>query len=123
MIGDSTLRFGSADNMKFFVNERPVQDRILKKAVMKAFDRQIVHGEYPLCILFIDVQPGLVDVNVHPRKTEVKFIDPGMVFNRVNTLVSESLAGKKITTWNTSYGENKRDSFPSYGKFAGPKRT
>ncbi len=121
VIGDPTLRFGTADNMKFFVNGRPVQDRIIKKAIMKAFERQIVYGEFPLAIVFLDIRPWLVDVNVHPRKTQVKFIDPGAIFNRINTIVSESLAGKKVTNWNKPYGEQKRDSFPTYGKFAWPK--
>lgn len=121
VIWDATLRFWSAENMKFFVNWRPIDDKIIKKAIMKAFERQIVHGEYPLAIIFIDIHPWLVDVNVHPRKTEVKFIDPGAIFNRINTLVSQSLSGNKITSWNSSYGETKRDAFPSYWKFAWTK--
>jgi len=76
MIGDASLRFGSGENIKIFVNHRPVTDPIIKKAIGEAYRRQLPHGEYPFAIIFLEVNPSLVDVNVHPRKQEVKFLDP-----------------------------------------------
>ena len=47
VVSDPTLRFGSAENIKIYVNSRPVQDKIIKKAIMDAYSRQITPGEYP----------------------------------------------------------------------------
>lgn len=93
----------------------------MKKAILQAYNRQLVYGEYPLAIVHVIVDPSLVDVNVHPRKTQVTFLDPGGMFSRVQTIIEKTLAGQKITSWSQSYGENKRDAFPRYGKFAGRK--
>lgn len=62
--------------MRFFVNKRPVDDKIMKKAVMQSINRQMPAGLYPFAYIFVDIDPQHVDVNVHPRKLEVKFLDP-----------------------------------------------
>ncbi len=80
VIGDAWLRFGSPENIKIFVNNRPVQDRIIKKAILDAYRRQMHPGEYPLAFVTITIDPKDLDVNVHPRKSEVKFMDPQKVF-------------------------------------------
>ena len=98
MIGDATLRFGSAENIKIFVNKRPVTDRVIKKAILDAYRRQLGHGEYPLAIIFIEIDPGLVDVNVHPRKLEVRFLNPGSVFQLVKNTLASSLGTEQITS-------------------------
>lgn len=64
-----------------YVNTRPIQDKIIKKALMDAYHRQIAPGEYPFAFVNIQSAPGMVDVNVHPRKLEVKFIDPGKIYD------------------------------------------
>ena len=96
VVGDATLHFSSGQYFWIFVNGRPVHDRVLKKAVMQAFKRQIVPGSYPFVCLFIDIDPHLVDVNVHPRKTEVKFLDPGGVFRLIERVVQEAIWWQKV---------------------------
>jgi DNA mismatch repair protein MutL len=83
VVGDSWLRFGSPENIKIFVNSRSVQDRIIKKAILDAYRRQMHPGEYPLAFLAITIDPKDLDVNVHPRKSEVKFMDPQKIFGLV----------------------------------------
>ena len=56
---------------------------------MDAYKRQIVPGSYPFVCLFIQIDPQQVDVNVHPRKTEVKFLDPGSIYSRVHETILE----------------------------------
>jgi len=97
VVGDAGLRFATPDHIKIFVNKRPVNDRVIKKALLDAYRRQITPGEYPLGILFIDIDPSKVDVNVHPRKLEVKFLDSQHVFQTVHHLVQEVLWWHKIT--------------------------
>lgn len=96
VLSDSSLTFGSPENIRIFVNARPVQDRILKKALITAYERQIAHGTYPLALLFVDIDPELVDVNVHPRKTEVRFADPGSIYQAVHFAIKKSLGDEKI---------------------------
>lgn len=102
IISDSTLTFGSNEYCKIFVNGRPIQDRSIQKAIMDGYHRQIHHGEYPLAIIAIDIASHLVDVNVHPRKIQVKFIDPGSIFTHVRDLITQTLWENKIF-----HGEHK----------------
>jgi len=84
--------------MRIYVNTRPVQDKIIKKALMDAYHRQIHPGEYPFAFLMIQSTPGMVDVNVHPRKLEVKFADPGKMYNIIFHAVQKALSENKIAT-------------------------
>ena len=90
----SILKFNS-NMIKIFVNSRPVKDKIIQKAIMQAYSRWIEPGMYPFVILFVDVDPKLVDVNVHPRKEEVKFLDPGSIYNLIFNVVKENLEKEK----------------------------
>ncbi len=100
-VSDSQLRFGSTEHMRMYVNTRPVQDKIVKKALMDAYHRQITPGEYPFAFLMIESTPGMVDVNVHPRKLEVKFADPGKVYDIVFHTVQKALSENKIANDST----------------------
>ncbi len=75
-----------------FVNQRNVEDRIIKAAVNEAYLNLIPRGVFPAYFLFIEISPELVDVNVHPRKTEVKFLKQQEVYLGVKKAVQEALA-------------------------------
>ncbi len=96
VFSDPTISFGSPEHIKIFVNQRPVQDRVLKKAIMQAYDRQLSNGLYPLAFLFVDIAGDSVDVNVHPRKQEVRFADPNSLYQCVLQAVRQSLGEQKI---------------------------
>lgn len=96
VISDASLRFGSGENIKIYVNERPIQDKIIRKALMDAYARQITPGEYPLAILMFKIEPSEVDVNVHPAKLQVKFADSQMIYQVVYQTISELLGKHKI---------------------------
>ena len=95
VIGKSILKFNSSNNINIFVNQRPVKDKIIQKAIMQAYSRWLEPGMCPFVVLFLDLKPNLVDVNVHPRKEEVKFydIDISMV---VNSLLHSSFSTLSI---------------------------
>ena len=68
----------------FFVNDRPVKSRILTAALEEAYRNQIMVGKFPACVLYLKLSPSAVDVNVHPAKTEVKFLNEKAVFDCVH---------------------------------------
>lgn len=68
----------------FFVNDRPVKSRLLVAALEEAYRNQIMVGKFPACVLHLNVPANTVDVNVHPAKTEVKFLNEKAVFDCVH---------------------------------------
>ena len=68
----------------FFVNDRPVKSRILIAALEEAYRNQIMVGKFPACVLHLHLPASSVDVNVHPAKTEVKFLNEKAVFDCVH---------------------------------------
>ncbi len=77
--GLPTYNRGVADHQFLFVNGRPVKDRLLVGAVRGAYAEMLARDRHPVVALFIDMPPELVDVNVHPAKTEVRFREPAMI--------------------------------------------
>ena len=68
----------------FFVNNRPVKSKLLVAALEEAYRNQIMVGKFPSCVLHLTLPAGAVDVNVHPAKTEVKFLNEKTVFDCVH---------------------------------------
>ena len=110
VVSDPRLRFWSAENIKIYVNWRPVQDKIIKKALMDAYSRQITPWEYPFAVIILEVDPKIVDVNVHPSKLQVKFADSQQIFQIVYSTISETLWQNKIAhqTQHYSFDNYKR---------------
>ncbi len=98
IISDASLNFPSPDNIKIFVNKRIVNDKIIKKAIIEAYYRQIPVGTYPLATVFWEIRPDLVDVNVHPRKIEVKFLDPNTIYNFTKQAIEQTLSKDKFSS-------------------------
>jgi DNA mismatch repair protein MutL len=86
-------RSGSA-NLHVFVNGRPVRDPQLLRAVVYAYGSVLPKGRYPVGAVHIDIDPGRIDVNVHPQKLEIRFEKPGEIFRTV----MRSIAGELGTS-------------------------
>jgi DNA mismatch repair protein MutL len=85
---------GEASSLQhFFLNGRAIRDRALQRAVAEAYRSRLAHGRFPAIFLCLDIDPGRVDVNVHPTKIEVRFRDSGAVFAQVLTALETSLRG------------------------------
>src|SRR5215472_2423391 len=74
-----------------YVNNRPVRDRMLMRAISRAYETLLPRGRHPAVALFVDLPPEEVDVNVHPMKTEVRFRRSGQIFELVYSALRERL--------------------------------
>jgi len=102
-----------------FLNNRPITDRGVIRAVYEGYSRYLPHGERVDFIINIIINPELVDVNVHPRKEEVRFENPFRVYSAIEEAVKHTL-NKELSFEDTSSSESKssvnsfsslRDSF------------
>lgn len=75
------------------VNGRAVKDKLLHQAVMGAFKQLLLPGQYPAVALFVEMPPAAVDVNVHPTKSEVRFLDTSKIYRTVQTTLDQLIAG------------------------------
>ena len=116
-------------NQFFFVNGRYFRSPYLHKAVMKAYENLIPEGSTPSYFIYLDVDPGTVDVNIHPTKAEIKFEEESLLFQTVFAAVKEamgraSVAGsiefdnpeaRDIPVMGTQFREYRPSSTPTVG--------
>jgi DNA mismatch repair protein MutL len=76
----------------FFLNNRFVNSKIVNHAVFSAFENILEKGDYPFFVLFMNIDPKKVDVNVHPSKLEVKFDDEKEIYSFVNAVIRKTIS-------------------------------
>ncbi|MCS7037349.1 MAG: DNA mismatch repair endonuclease MutL [Saprospiraceae bacterium] len=81
----------------FFVNRRFIKSAYLHHAVMSAYEGMLPPDTYPLYVLFLDIEPSRIDVNVHPTKQEIKFDDERLVYNYLKVAVRHALGIHNVT--------------------------
>lgn len=79
-------------SQKIFVNGRPVFAPLLSKAVQAGYGTRIAEGLYPPFVLFLELDPKTIDVNVHPQKKEIRFQDERQLFQRIEEVVSSAFS-------------------------------
>ena len=90
-VGRPTASRGSRSYQHFFVNGRYVKSKMMSAALEEAYKNQLMVGRFPVCVLHVSLAPTAVDVNVHPAKTEVKFLREGDVFDAIHYIVLGTL--------------------------------
>jgi DNA mismatch repair protein MutL len=91
IIGAPGVSRSTRDDQHLFVNRRPVENRGLNFALVEGYHTMLMKGRYPLCCLFVEINPALVDVNIHPSKREVKFRQEQSIRRVVTEAVREAL--------------------------------
>lgn len=81
----------------FFVNKRFIRSNYLHHAVMSAYEDLLPPDTFPLYVLFLDIDPASVDINVHPTKQEIKFDDERLVYNFLKVAVRHALGSHNVT--------------------------
>ncbi|MDK0605816.1 DNA mismatch repair endonuclease MutL [Clostridium perfringens] len=107
-IGNDTLARASRNNQSLFVNKRYVKNRSLTVAVENAFRSFNVTGKFPFFVLFIDTYPELIDVNIHPTKSEIKFKDERFIFKVVFDAVHSAMREYVKDTFTIPEEEEKK---------------
>jgi DNA mismatch repair protein MutL len=91
-VGLPTFSRSQADLQYFFVNGRVIRDRLVAHAVKQAYRDVLYHGRHPAFVLYLELDPAQVDVNVHPTKHEVRFRDGRAVHNFIYSSLHRALA-------------------------------
>src|SRR5690606_25817444 len=99
----------------FFVNKRFVKDPYLHHAIMNAYEDILPADTYPLYVLFIEIDPSKIDINVHPTKTEIKYEDERAIYAILRSAVKRSLGRYNIAP------SLDFDQETSFGNFITPK--
>ena len=92
-----TYARSQADQQHFFLNGRPLRDKLIASAVRLAYRDVLYHGRHPAYVLFLEMDPVHVDVNAHPQKLEVRFREPGLVHDFIFRTVERALAESRPT--------------------------
>lgn len=90
-ISNLSLTRSSKNYIYLFVNGRPVKSNNINNAIVKGYDTLLMVGKYPVCVLNIESDASVVDVNVHPTKAEVRFSDEKMLLEQITAMISKAL--------------------------------
>ena len=97
LIGTPEIARGTANHQRLYLNGRPIRDRSLQHALKEAYRGLIEPGRYPTLVLFLEIDPAQVDVNVHPAKAEVRFRNQTRVHGAVLSAVRDRLRADDLT--------------------------
>ena len=98
-IGNAELAKGNRNSQSIFVNKRYIKNRTISAAVENAFKSFITINKHPFFVLFINIYPEFIDVNVHPTKSEIKFKDEREMYKLVFSSVHNALRGSLTDTF------------------------
>jgi len=111
-LSPASASYGTTGNVYTVVNGRPARAKSVFKGVMSAYDGRLERGRYPLVVLYLELPPEAVDVNVHPRKEEVRFADEGAAFEFVSRAFREELARVGVAVPSTTFEVPAREAPP-----------
>jgi DNA mismatch repair protein MutL len=126
-VGNSEISRGSRNNQSIFVNGRYIKSKLITAAVENAFKSFLMINKFPFFVLFLDIFPEFLDVNIHPTKSEVKFRDDReifkLVFDGVHRAIKESLKDTFSIQEEKGSSSFKEDNYENMSYFDNNKET
>ncbi len=104
-----------ADRMLFYVNGRSIQDKTISAAVREAYKGRLTTKDYPQAVIFIEIDPEEIDINVHPAKTEIRFRDTSNLFSAVRRSIHNMLEAMQVAPLETTFS-NQGEQEPLHNK-------
>ena len=120
-LGNTSLNRSNKDGIFIFINNRPVKSKIIEEALIDGYYTKLMKGKYPFAILFIEIDPKEVDVNVHPSKKIVKFSDDKYIYSYVYDAVREAFAGDEDFVSPVIEKKSEKNNFLHIDDFISPK--
>ncbi|NLB34437.1 MAG: DNA mismatch repair endonuclease MutL [Elusimicrobia bacterium] len=119
-ISHPEISFANRNKMHIYVNSRPVSSSLAQHAIATAYREFIPPGRFPAILLNIIIKPSLIDINIHPSKREVKFIDQQGVYQIIRKYLTQVLEGSSMV-FNLPFKESteSKDSLASSHKGSG----
>jgi DNA mismatch repair protein MutL len=120
------------DRIYIYINNRNIRDKLAMRAIMEAYGQRLMKGRYPQVVVFLEIDPSLVDVNVHPAKQEVRFHQGHIVYKALSSTIeralrdqfsSNSYAGRQVSEVMVAKHINQiRMAEPTWEYYGGEKR-
>lgn len=106
------------DHMYVYVNNRNIRDKLIIGAITRGYGQRLMKGRYPQVALFMDIDPAIVDINVHPAKQEVRFEDSGFIFKSIASTIARALGDQlnPFSVENRSHGPVTKPLSPDSNK-------
>ena len=122
-LAPSDLARKKGDHLFVYANRRSIRDRLVTRAVIEGYGQRLMKGTYPQAVIFIEIDPLKVDINVHPAKQEVRFHNPGELFKAIVSCIERTLtehfhAITEPLPWDMP--ENMNRDFPAQADIADP---
>ena len=104
------------DRVFVYVNKRSIRDRMLTRAVIEGYGQRLMKGRYPQAVIFIEMDPSLLDVNVHPAKQEVRFHESRILYQSLSSMVGRLLKRHFSSPFDGGFGYRMGAEAPMSGK-------
>ena len=121
-LGNTSLNRSNKEGIFIFINNRPVKSKIIEEALIDGYYTKLMKGKYPFAILFIEIDPQEVDVNVHPSKKIVKFSDDKYIYSYVYDAVRDAFAGDEDFVSPVIEKKSEENNFLHIDDFIAPKK-
>jgi len=109
-IGSPRITRRTSRGLYIFVNDRFVRDRTIQHGVFQGFAQRLVKGQFPVAVVFIKIPFDQVDVNVHPTKNEVRFVNPHQVHEAAKSAIAQTLYEIDRVNWRPANGSQRQES-------------